>query len=57
MSKEEYDILKEEYMKEEELGFNHTNEGIIVPIFDEDGTTILPSSWNDGDDEIWEALL
>lgn len=51
------DTFMDDCLAEEKEGFRHTNEGIVVPVFDEDGTTILPSSWNDGDDEIWEALL
>lgn len=50
------DTFMDDYLAEEK-GVRHTNEGSVVPVFDEDGTTILPSSWNDEDDEIWEALL
>lgn len=57
MSEEEYDILKEEYLKEEELGFKHTEDGALIPKRNKDGLAILPDFWDDGDDELWESLL
>ena len=57
MSEEEYNILKEEYLREEELGFKHTEDGALIPKRNKDGLAILPDFWDDGDDELWESLL
>jgi len=47
MSKEEYNILKEEYLREEELGFKHTKDGALIPKRNKDGLAILPDFWDD----------
>ena len=53
MSKEEYNTLKEEYLREEELGFKHTEEGHLIPKKDEFGEDILPAFW----DEDWDLSI
>lgn len=59
--------LREQYFAEEAQGIKHDVDvdTYIIRKLDEDfvqrytkdGVPILPASWNDHDDEVWEAYL
>lgn len=48
------DILKKEYLDEEAHGFKHDSTGALISKRDENGVAVLPSSWDENDDEDWE---